>query len=62
MLFKKKAGLDGIWFKRVVIRSENYAICFHCSHCPWYYVKCRCAKLIILHGTTHESKLAYTLC
>lgn len=64
MLFKKKTGLDGIWFERVVIRGENYAICFHCSHqdyCPWY-IKCRCDKLIILHGTTHESKLDYTLC
>ena len=68
-LFKKKAGIDGIWFKRSVINKNSYAICFQCSShvsgeiCPWN-IKCKCDRLIRLHGgiTYNRNKFAYTIC
>ena len=69
-LFKKKAIVDGIRFKRKVIKKDQYVICFQCSIpgkfageiCP-IRVKERCDRLIILHGgLTLKNNLAYTVC
>lgn len=67
-LFKKKAGIDGIWFKRNVINKNSYAICFQCPNhvsgeiCSWN-IKCKCDRLIRLHeGITHRNKFAYIIC
>jgi len=65
-LFKRKARISGIWFIRVLINKDSYAICFQCSSphlhsgiCPWE-VQCKCEKLIELHGgLTYRSKCAY---
>lgn len=62
-LFKKKAGVSGIWFIRELIDKNSYAICFQCyvpgGICSWN-VKSKCDRLIKLHGgLTYRNKYTY---